>query len=648
MCGFPETMAPTSRYRFAGYELDLAAYELRRDGRPVRLERQPMDLLILLVERRGELVTRADIAARLWGEGVFVDVETGVNTAVRKVRQALRDAPESPAFVETVQGKGYRFIAAVEAPPIGDARPAEGPAPAAMESPPPPDARPAGPGWRAHVAPAAVLAVAVLVPLAAWWSTRGHLSSSSVTLAVLPFENLSQDRDRDYLADGLTEETIAAVGQVDPSHVRVIGRTSTLAYKRSGRPLADMQKDLGLDYVVESSIRTEGARVRVTSKLIRLREEAQVWAASYDVEPTRVLEMQRELSAAIAEQVRLRVSPERLRALARRQSRDPQAYDLYLRGRYFWGQLTPSTTREAIRHFERATELDPGYALAWSGIADAWVSSPINGDAAPREVLPRARAAAEKAVAADAELAESQTSLAMVELWDRFDLAGAETRLRRATALDPAYELGQRMLGVVLAHGNRPAEAQRALRRARELEPLVPMTHALSAHVAYLSGNPAEANTFARQAIVVDPQFWIGHFQLAQAAEAAGEPDLALRELTEAARLSGDNSKALSLRGYVLARNHRGAEAREVLAALAAAGRDRYVPPYASALVHLGLGERQAALEWLERAWEARDVHLLYLPVDPKWDPLRADPRFQALLVRCGFVAPAVAGRAAS
>ena len=441
----------------------------------------------------------------------------------------------------------------------------------------------AAPGWRAHVAPLALFAVAVLVPLGVWWSVRGHTGASSITIAVLPFENLSGDTARDALADGLTEETIAALGQVDPSHVRVIGRISALAYRRSGRPRADLRKELRLDYTVLSSLRAEGARLRIVSKLIRVHDGTETWSASFDAEPGGVLALQRELSAAIAERMRLREAPRRLDALERRQTRQPEAYDLYLRGRYSWNRLTPSTTREAIRHFERATQLDPDYALAWSGIAEAWVASAVDGDAPPLEALPKARAAAAEAVRAGPDLAESQTSLALIEFWDRWDLAAAEARLRRAVTLDPAYEPAHRMMAVVLAHAGRPAEAQRARERSRELEPLMANAHALWAHLASLAGRHEEAAAFAKQANGADPQFWIGHVQLGATTPA------------------------------------------------------RDVPPYAQALAHAGRGEREAAWQWLERAYAARDVHLVDLPVDPRWDSLRADARFQALLARCGF-----------
>jgi TolB-like protein/Flp pilus assembly protein TadD len=572
--------------RFRDFELDLGAYELRRQGRPVRLERQPMDLLILLLERRRQLVTRGDIIDRLWGKDVFVDVETGVNTVVFKVRQALRDSPDAPAYVETVPGKGYRFIAPVEV-------------------------------------------------------VSGRTAVSRVTLAVLPVENLSGDPEREYLADGLAEDTIASLGQIDPEHVGVIGRTSIMAYKRTTKSLAEIGHELGADYLVEGSVRAENGRLRITSKLIRVGDQVQVWSESYDREPTPMLDLQRELSTVIAQQIRIRLSPERLNAFARRHTRNADAYDLYLRGRYFGNQLTPATNKRAVEYYERATALDPDYALAWSGIADAFSASPINSDVPPRQVSHRAREAAERAVRADPDLAETQTSLGYVNFLLDWNWPTAEAAFRRAIAFDPSYSRAHVVLGHVLSQMGRQSEAETALRRAREVEPLNAMVHAMSSQVAFQGRDYPAAVEHARQAIIVDPEFWIGHVQLGQAYEQLGRSDPAFEALMNAGRFSDGNSKAMSFRGHLLAKLGRVDEARDLLRTLEAVSRDRYVPPHAMALVHVGLGARDAVFEWLDRAYEARDVHLIFLPVDPRWDAYRADPRFGALLARCGFASAA-------
>jgi TolB-like protein len=279
-------------FRFRDFELDVAAYELRRHGRSVRLERQPMDVLILLVERRGLLVSRADIVKRLWSDDVFVDVETGVHTAIRKIRQALQDSPQEPMFVETVSGKGYRFVAPVDV------------VPANRES---------------------------SVP-----------SARRVTLGVLPFENLGSDPEREYLAAGLTDETSASLAQIDPDRLSVKGRT--LRYKGTTKTAAEIGRELSVEYLVESSIRAEADRLRVTVKLIRVSDQEYVWSHSYERQPSSVLGLQQELSTAIAQQIRLRLAPDRLTGLVRRQTGNAEAYDAFLRDNIWRAAARPKRT----------------------------------------------------------------------------------------------------------------------------------------------------------------------------------------------------------------------------------------------------------------------------------------------------------------
>ena len=356
-----------------------------------------------------------------------------------------------------------------------------------------------------------------------------------------------------------------------------------------------------------------------------LRDQIQIWSDSHDSEPGNVIEFQRELSVAIAQQIHLHLSPERLRGLARRQTQHGEAYDVYLRGRYFWNQLSPLTTRRALQFYLRATELDPNYALAWCGLADAYATSPINGDANLLEVGPRARDAAARAVSAGSHLAEAHSSTGFVKFWLDWDWPAAERAFRRAIALDPNYSLAQRTLGIILSHSNRHQEALSAVRRARELDPLDFINQALSAQIAFNARDFQAAVEFGRRATVLDPEFWVSYIQLAQAYEQLGDDVAAFDALQKAGQFSSGNSKSIAMRGYLFAKLGRTGEAREVLKTLEAVSLERYVPPYATALVHAGLGEADAAFEWLERALNARDVHLVFLPVDPKWDLLRTD-----------------------
>ena len=572
-------------FEFGDFRVEAHTRRLLHKGDSIPLTPKVFDTLLYLVENRGKVVEKDDLMHAVWPDTVVE--ENNLNQNISTLRRVLGESRGENRFIATIPGKGYRFIAPVE------------------------------------LAPAALAAIL----------TR-------VTLAVLPFENLSADPEREYLADGLTEETIATLGQIDPDHLSVIGRTSVMSYKRATKSLAEIGHELDAAYLIESSIRAEGGHLRITSKLIRVSDQVQIWSASYDSEPNSMLAFQRELSAAIAEQVHLHLSPDRLSALARRHSRNAEAYDLYLRGRHFWNQLTPPATRRAIEYFGRAAELDPNYALAWSGLADSYSAGPINGDAPPLAVWPRAKEAATNAIKAEPELAEVQTSLGFLKFWLEWDWPGAEAAFRKAVSLDPSYPLPHRMIGILLSHMGRPEEARPAIRRARELDPLLAVHQALSSQVAFSGREYSEAVQFARQSIVVDPEFWVGYIQLAQALEQLGQNDQALDALTSAGRFSGGNSKVVALRGYIFAKLGRTVEAREVLRTLVAIARERYVPPYAMALVHAGLSEPDDSFEWLDRAFGLHDVHLIFLPVDPKWDPFRADARFAALLNRAGLPIP--------
>ncbi len=303
-------------YEFEGFRIEVDKRLLLRNGVSVPLTPKVFDTLLHLVRRTGNVVDKEELMQAVWPDTAVE--ENNLNQNISTLRRVLGESRGENRYIATIPGKGYRFTAAVES--------------------------------------------AQAVPQEA---------SSRVTLAVLPFENLSTDAEKEYLSDGLTEETITSLGQIDPDHLSVIGRTSVMAYKRTAKTLAEIGRELGAAYLVESSIRAEGGRLRITSKLIRAGDQVQMWSSSYDSEPVSMLALQCELGAALAEQIRLQLSPQRLNALGRRQTRNAEAYDLYLRGRYFWHQNKPPTTKRAIECYARATELDRAYALAWSGIADA-------------------------------------------------------------------------------------------------------------------------------------------------------------------------------------------------------------------------------------------------------------------------------------
>jgi DNA-binding winged helix-turn-helix (wHTH) protein/Tfp pilus assembly protein PilF len=577
-------MSDAPIYEFAEYRLDSSRLMLSRVGEQIPLTPKVFDTLLLLVRRRGEILTKEELLQAIWPDTIVE--ENNLNQHISTLRRLLGENRGENRFIATIPGRGYRFVPEV--------------------------------------------------------NTLFHRSpenAKQIRIGVLPFEYLGAGEDREYLADGLTEETIAILGQIDPQHLSSIGRTSVRAYKGTTKSLAEIGRELDATYLVEGSIRAEADRLRVTSRLIRVSDQLQLWSSSYDSEPGSMLTLQRELSTAIAQQIRLTLSPDRLKALGRRQTQNAEAYDLYLQGRHFWQQLTPPTTKKAIELFTRATELDPGYALAWSGLADAWSSGPVSADAPPQVVTPRAREAVSRAFAAEPNLAEVQTSLGFFKFWIDWDWPAAEAAFRRAIELDPGYPLGHRMLGIVLSHSSQHEEAIASIRRARELDPLYVMHQSLSSQIAFAARDYAAAVRFARHAIVVDPGFYIARIHIAQAYIELDEYDLALEHLNAACSdgRHGVNSKIIAMRGYVFARTNRIDEAQSVLNTLLSIAKERYVPAYCIAMVHLGLGRLEEAMQWLERGYEGRDVHVVFLTIDPKWDSLQNDPRFTALLERCNF-----------
>lgn len=570
-------------FEFGDFRIDARKRVLIRGGSPVPVPSKAFDTLFLLVTRNGQVIEKKDLMMTIWPDTVVE--ENNLNQVISGLRRILGETRGENRFIATIPGKGYCFTAQVHPVRL----------------------------------------------------TASDDMPTHPRIGVLPFENLGAGSDRAYLADGLTEETIAMLGQIDPDHFSVIGRTSVMSYKGTTKTLSQIGEELDASYLIESSLRAEGGRLRITSKLIRVQDQLQIWSASYDREPSSLLAFERELAITIAEQVRLRLSPDRLKALATRQTQNPEAYDLYLRGRYYWNQFAPLATRRSIEYFSRATDIDPGYTLAWSGLTDAFCSSPISGDSSPQTLLERARQAAENALRSDPHLAEAQTSFGFFQFWLGWDWACSEAAFHKAIAADSNYSFAHRMLGVLLAHLQRHEEAAASIRRARELDPFNAMNRALSSQIAFMARDVDLAIRYAREAIVIDPEFWIGHFQLAQAYVELQDYDRALEALTNAGRFSGGNSKALSLRGYLLAKCSNSAAALDTLSTFEAAARDRYVPPYAMALIELGLGRGDSALEWLDRAYDVHDVHLVYLPTDPKWDPMRNESRFNDLIKRCGF-----------
>jgi len=608
------TAADTQRLFFGDFELDLGAHELRLRGNPVHLERRPFELLVLLATNHGQLVSRDDVIRKLWPPKVIIDFDTGLNTLVRKVRKALGDSPDNPRYIETVPGVGYRFIA-----PVTDSA-------AHADA-----ARPSTFRWR-PVAVAIVFLVAAIAT-GSWYLDSREPARTSI--AVLPFENLTGSPELDYLAAGLAEETRLSLSRVDLPNLVMIGGVSSRAITNSELSLRDIGRANNIDYVVQSSLRLDGTRVRVTSRLIRTGDSEQVWTASFDRELTNVLGLQSELSIAIAEQVRQRLSPDVAAAIGRQQTRNPEAYALYLKGRYEWMKFLPSSVPHALEFYEQAVAVDPGYALAWAGMAHALVTSTVTIGARPQSVRAAAEDALQRALEFGPELAETQLALGSFEFFLDRDVDAALEAARRAIQLDPNSAMSHMFLGIVLAHGGNYVEARAMMRRARELDPLFPLIFANSAHVAMRAGDLPAAIEFATQAIAMNPEFWVGYLHLGNAYLSLGNLEAALQAFVTAEKLSGDNSKsATTSRASILARLGRDDEARDILAQLESQAETSYVPPYFFAVIHASLGEIDAAIAWLETACATENA-VFDIDDDPRLEPLRSDMRFDRLARTC-------------
>ena len=569
--------------QFENFDLDRGAYELRRAGRKVRLERIPFELLILLVERRGLLVTREEIIERIWGKDIFLETDHSINTAVRKIRLALCENPDAPRFVVTVPGKGYRFDAPV--------RENAGDSPAAVKS-------------------------------------------NRVMLVVLPFENLSTDPAQEYFSDGLTEETITNLGQLDSDRLGVIARTSAMSYKGTRKNIAEIGRELGADFALEGSVRRQGDRVRISAQLIRTSDQTHLWAHNYDRELKDFLAVQRELSQAIAEQVQVRLTPEHRTPREATRAVDPAAFDAYLRGRYYLWRVTRPNIERATEYFREATQIDPCMAVAYAGLADAYDILPITSDFPPREAFPKAEQAAKQALEIDPDLAEAHAALGGVRFWYNWDWPAAEEHCCRAIARNASYAMAHLRYGHLLSNIGRHEEALVEIELARQLDPLSLIINTLCAQFRYQARQYDEAELLLGKALELDPNFWVAHINLANVYQQQERFDEALAAAEKAREFSGGNTQALSLAAYACAALDRGSEAEQILAQLQALKMHQYVPPYNVAIVQLGLGRTQLALDWLLKAYDDRDVRMVFLAVEPKWDSIRITPQFESILHR--------------
>src|SRR2546425_671287 len=594
--------------RFGVFDVDPESGELRKAGVEINLPPQPAKVLVLLATRAGQLVTREELRQQIWGKETFVDFEHGLNSCIKQIRAALDDHPETPRYIETRPRRGYRFIAPVQevSSRAGTAGVlSEGLSNTAQRS----GAR------RFGIAAVGVVATLIATGYFARLAFPGLavLPADKIMLAVLPFENLTGDTRQEYLSDGLTEEMITQLGRMHPERLGVIARTSAMQYKKTQKGMDQIGRELGVAYVLEGSLRRADDRVRVSAQLIQVRDQTHLWAESYERDLRDILALQSDVAQAIARQIELKLTPQQQARLAGVRPIDPRAYELYSKGRYFWNKRSEEGYRRAIQYFQQAIARDSEYAPAYAGLADAYalLGSMPNVELPRSEAMPRARAAAIKALALDEGLAEAHTSLAFVQMHFDWDWSAAEREFTRALQLNPGYPTAHHWYAFwLLAHGRAEAALQE-VRAAQRLDPLSLIINTDVGEMLYYGRRHDEAIEQGRRALEIDSAFALAHRVLGFAYLAKRQFAAAIEELRTTARLSGGQLDLVAVLGLAYAEAGRRGEARKLLKTLERASQQRPDLSHPIALVLAGLGEKDEAFARLEQAYQAHDGSLI-------------------------------------
>jgi len=628
---------PAAPINFGEFSLDCDRYELLRAGRPIKLEKLPMELLILLVEKDGDLVTRQEIVGRLWGSDVFLDTEHGINTAIRKVRTVLRDDPEQPRFVQTVSGKGYRFIADTSTNGNG-AEPATVAEPAANAKTEGRESKPLSWSisrlWLSSLILLAAIGIAAILIEINVGGVRNHWFTQPATpriesIAVLPLENLSGDPAQDYYADGMTDEIITMLAK--NAELRVISRTSVMQYKKAQRPLRDIARELGVDGILEGSVGRSGGRVHVNTQLIYAPSDTHIWAESYDRDLQDVGSLQTELAHTIARQVGLTVS-----APASPQRRiSPEAHDAYLMGRYYWFADSPGNYEKSRESFRKAITLQPDYAAAWSGLSDAFLATGMFGGRALRdEAAGPGGEAARKALALDDSLAEAHNSMAAYYFFYRWDWEHAERESARAVELNPGFAEGHHVRAYVLQALNRTDEALQEEKKAMELDPFArpcELTRALI-HARRFDAALNEARLRAE----AQPDNSCTHGYLSDAYWYKGMEREAAQEMEISFQLGGEKESAIAVH-QAYARGGFQAVLEWQLSDVEKNARAKHAAPMLFAVAYAPLKRKGETLYYLEQAYREREPWLAHIQYLPYLDFLHSEPRYQAIVKEMGL-----------
>jgi TolB-like protein/DNA-binding winged helix-turn-helix (wHTH) protein len=628
----------STKLHFRDYQLDPDGFELSRAGHRLRLERKPMELLILLAENQGHLVKREEIVEKIWGKDFFFDAENGINNAIRKIRSALNDNAEHPLFVETSLGKGYRFIAPVE----HISEPTGSPAPERGGVPQEPTVFRSRRAWVSALGVTALIAAVFAFNIGA---IRSRIFAPSVptirSIAILPLENLSGDPNQDYFADGMTDALITDLAQV--SSLRVISRTSAMHYKGSRQPLPEIAKELNVDAVIEGSVTRSGNHVRITAQLLEARSDHHLWGKTYDRDVREIVSLQQEVAASIVREIQPKLNPLGTASLRRNRQVNPEAYDDYLRGLYFWYKFNEAGTRRAAEYFQESIRKDPSFALGYAGLSNAYHE--LAYYARPSEVMPKSKEAAERAVQLDDTLAEAHAALGWVKWIYDWDWPGAEKEFQRAIQLNPGQAIVHGMYALYLDSTGRFDDASREFQMARELDPVsLGLIRSNAEHFRYLRQYD-KAITENQKVLEMDPGFENALESLSFAYANKEMYEESIKVIEQLAITEGEDSLARTMKTAYARGGY-----KDALKSRLQFYRDRrragsFVAFWDEALLQVQLGNKDLALEALEKAYDERE-DVTDLGVDPFWDSIRAGPRFQDLVRRIGIPVNGTGGAA--
>jgi TolB-like protein/DNA-binding winged helix-turn-helix (wHTH) protein len=621
------------RLRFGTFELDPASGELRSTNtldrnQTIVLREQVFQVLLMLLEHEGEIVTREEIKNRLWADHTVVDFDRSINATIKLLRRALGDTAENPRYIETLARRGYRLATPVEHPESSadtvlerDRAQREQAATPMNEGAP----RSRRVWWWAS----AVLVSAVILVSVSYISWRHFRAteppkSQRIMLAVLPFENLTGDPNKEYLADGLTEETISQLGRLNPERLGVIARTSVMGYKHKSERLDQISRDLAVQYVLENSLRGSGEHVRITTQLLQVKDQSHLWSQDYDYSAKDILTVEDDVAKTVAREIQVRLTSQQQAELARPQSVNPEAFDAYLQGHYFFERNTNKDTDMAAKYYERATQLDPSYALAWVGLSRArnWQA---NEGLIPKEEGRRlSREAIDRALALSPNLAAAHSQMARIKNFVDFDWVGADASIQRAMALEPGNPEYLTQAANSAAMFSRSDEALALARRAVELDPLNPGSWSGLGAIKYYERQLAAAEADVKKSLELSPDVWPGPVLLSQIYVMEGRPQDALLEI-ERVRSDWDRTWL-----YAVTYAAEGLE-KESDAAL----KELIAKHYAASLVarvYAFRNQRDEAFEWLDRAYAQHEGNVAYTNLDPMLKNLRSDPRYAAFL----------------